>query len=266
MESAKSVSVSEFLSVSINLAEQCGKVIRSVYDSGDLSTKLKDGGDGPVTVADFQVQKTIETNLKTLFPEIQIRGEEEKALTDKYESAFGAETLSKTILSQDFLNKSQASRKEFLGLLKKTSYPNEDEFEVEANFENFKLEDATVWVDPLDGTSDFVKNNLPAVTVLIGVSIKNVSRIGIVHNPFSLADQTQGVTYFGTIEHGVFHMSFDPKTNVRGEPVYIEPFDHVGVPAEDHKVAVAASISHFSDEMKQSNFQFYFSYANACSY
>jgi 3'(2'), 5'-bisphosphate nucleotidase len=45
-----------------------------------------------------------------------------------------------------------------------------------------------VWVDPLDGTSDFVAGNLTAVTVLIGVSIKGVSRIGIVHNPFSDED------------------------------------------------------------------------------
>ena len=41
-----------------------------------------------------------------------------------------------------------------------------------------------VWIDPLDGTSDFTKGNLSAVTVLIGLSIKGVSRIGIVHSPF----------------------------------------------------------------------------------
>jgi 3'-phosphoadenosine 5'-phosphosulfate (PAPS) 3'-phosphatase len=33
----------------------------------------------------------------------------------------------------------------------------------------------------LDGTSDFVKENFPACTVLIGLSIGGYSRIGVVH-------------------------------------------------------------------------------------
>ena len=46
-------------------------------------------------------------------------------------------------------------------------------------FESFSTKDAVVWIDPLDGTSDFVKGTLSAVTVLIGLSIKDKSRIGI---------------------------------------------------------------------------------------
>jgi len=56
------------------------------------------------------------------------------------------------------------------------------------DFETFNTKDAVVWIDPLDGTSDFVKGNLPAVTVLIGLSIKGFSRAGVVHNPFSFKD------------------------------------------------------------------------------
>jgi 3'(2'), 5'-bisphosphate nucleotidase len=55
-------------------------------------------------------------------------------------------------------------------------------------FENFDTNDAIVWVDPLDGTSDFIKGNLPAVTVCIGLSISGKSRAGVVHSPFSLED------------------------------------------------------------------------------
>lgn len=88
-----------------------------------------------------------------------------------------------------------------------------------------------VWIDPLDGTSDFVAGNLPAVTVLIGVSIRGYSRIGIVHNPFSDADPSKGVTYFGTIEHGVFHIHYDenmtPEEIQNRVPEYIQPFDHL---------------------------------------
>lgn len=66
-----------------------------------------------------------------------------------------------------------------------------------------------VWVDPLDGTSDFVKGNLPAVTVLIGLSIGGKSRAGIVHNPFSFEDQSQSLTYFGSAEHGAFRLNYN---------------------------------------------------------
>lgn len=123
-------------------------------------------------------------------------------------------------------------------------------------FETFDLKDAVVWIDPLDGTNDFVTGNLPAVTVLIGLSIKGVSRIGIVHNPFNEDDNTLGRTLFGTIEHGLFKIDYNEK-NCSGETYqnrnveYIEPFDHLEVPSNDHKFIVAASISHFSPQMKE---------------
>ena len=48
------VSVAEFISVAIYLAEESGKVIRRVAESGDLKTQQK-GGEGPVTIADITV-------------------------------------------------------------------------------------------------------------------------------------------------------------------------------------------------------------------
>jgi 3'(2'), 5'-bisphosphate nucleotidase len=63
-----------------------------------------------------------------------------------------------------------------------------EDININTPFETFSTKDAVVWIDPLDGTSDFVNGNLTAVTVLIGVSINNYGRIGIVHNPFSEED------------------------------------------------------------------------------
>jgi 3'-phosphoadenosine 5'-phosphosulfate (PAPS) 3'-phosphatase len=42
-----------------------------VEESGDLKTQEK-GKDGPVTVADIRVQKTIESNLLALYPSLNI--------------------------------------------------------------------------------------------------------------------------------------------------------------------------------------------------
>jgi 3'-phosphoadenosine 5'-phosphosulfate (PAPS) 3'-phosphatase len=98
----------------------------------------------------------------------------------------------------------------------------------------------------LDGTSDFVKGNLPAVTVLIGLSIAGKSRAGIVHNPFSFEDQAQSLTYFGTAEHGVYKLNYNiamtAEESVKREIHYMPPFDHFEVPADDHKIRVAASL------------------------
>ena len=71
-------------------------------------------------------------------------------------------------------------------------------------FDSFSTKDAVVWVDPLDGTSEFVKGNLSSVIVLIGLSLGGKSRAGVVHQTFYNDDPSKGRTYFGTIEHGVF--------------------------------------------------------------
>lgn len=131
-------------------------------------------------------------------------------------------------------------------------YYGEDEVSIDP-FETFSTKDACVWIDPLDGTNDFVKGNLPAVTVLIGLSIKDKSRIGIVHNPFSVADREVGNTFFGTAEHGCFKIvsdkNFSAQELVTRQMDIFEPFT-VEEPAEDHQIRVAASLSHFSDTIK----------------
>ena len=67
------------------------------------------------------------------------------------------------------------------------------------NFEEFSTEKAVVWIDPLDGTKDFCNGNLSAVTVLIGLAIDGVPKIGVVHNPFKTNENDGiGMTMFAT--------------------------------------------------------------------
>lgn len=133
------------------------------------------------------------------------------------------------------------------------TYYGEDEVSIDP-WETFNTKDAVVWIDPLDGTSDFVKGNLPAVTVLIGLSIKDKSRLGIVHNPFSEDDREVGKTIFGSAEHGVFKVLSDKNLTTEelvGRDIeYLEPFN-VEEPDEDHSIKVAASLSHFSAQIKE---------------
>lgn len=51
-------------------------------------------------------------------------------------------------------------------------------------FHNISDEDVVVWVDPLDGTSEFTQGLLDHVTILIGLSINGRAIGGVIHQPF----------------------------------------------------------------------------------
>ena len=56
--------------------------------------------------------------------------------------------------------------------------------EIYEKFEEFSSKDAVLFIDPLDATSEFVIGNINAVTVLLGLTVKGIPKIGIIHNPF----------------------------------------------------------------------------------
>jgi len=159
-----------------------------------------------VTIADLKVQRTIEYNLKKIYPGLDIQGEEDPSTYSMYDPVVEPSSLHRDLIKQDLLNSYQDKRKEYLETIRAT-YPEMTPKGVQ--FETFDVKDATVWIDPLDGTNDFVKGNLSAVTVLIGLSINGISRIGVVHNPFTDEDPSKGRTLFGTIEHGLLSLDYD---------------------------------------------------------
>lgn len=61
-----------------------------------------------------------------------------------------------------------------------------------------------IWIDPLDGTKGFTEGHLHHITSLIGVTVKQRPRIGIIHKPFYNQFYHYGRTYFGTPECGIF--------------------------------------------------------------
>ena len=251
---AATISVAEFLSVCIYLSEECGKVIRQVEESGDLKTQEK-GKDGPVTVADLRVQKTLEVCLKALYPTLDVQGEESKESIADVEPAVDPATITdalKDFITTDYLRSQQERRAAFITDVLRQHY-GEDEVDA-ASFETFSTENATVWIDPLDGTSDFVKGNLPAVTVIIGLSLGGKSRAGVIHNVYQEEDRSVGQTFFATAEHGCFRVPYektmDEAALVARELEYFEPFDQAE-PEEGHAIKVAASLSHFSATIQE---------------
>jgi 3'(2'), 5'-bisphosphate nucleotidase len=50
--------------------------------------------------------------------------------------------------------------------------------------ESFELDDAIVWIDPLDGTLSYIKGEMDCVTTLIGVSVKGKPILGLIGKPY----------------------------------------------------------------------------------
>ena len=125
---------------------------------------------------------------------------------------------------------------------------------IDSNFETFEAKDATVWIDPLDGTKYFIKGNLHFVTVVIGISIKNESRIGIVHYPFFDVNNDKKVfqqtTFFGTVEHGMYRL--DLSEHQRDNPVEYKLRQALYVPPKEplkaHDVKASFIIGHTAND------------------
>lgn len=108
-------------------------------------------------------------------------------------------------LTQEIMDQKHKERKDLLKAIKarhSTSFVQLDQFT------EFDVADACVWIDPLDGTNNFVKGNFDCVTCIIGLTIKGESRIGVVHNEYFdiNTDGSQLVprTFFATVEHGLY--------------------------------------------------------------
>ena len=50
---------------------------------------------------------------------------------------------------------------------------------------------ACTWVDPLDGTKDFVRGDLEHVTTMIGITVNEKPHVGIISQPFVLSDNPE---------------------------------------------------------------------------
>ena len=176
----------------MQIAEQGGKVIRSVYNSGDMNKMLK-GTDDPVTIADLQVQKSIEACFGTHFPGLILVGEESKESLINIQSQLDPKNISLDFIKQEMLSESLKTRKDFNDHMRKEFYGAE----IWENFESIRPgKEVLVWVDPLDGTNDFTKGNPSTVTVLIGLAVEGVPKVGVVHQPFAHGES--GITLFGT--------------------------------------------------------------------
>jgi len=127
-----------------------GNVIKQTLDTAKVEVKIKNGHE-PYTEADVKVQTLIIKGIKSLWPNLLIIGEEEEVFEGKFD--FNLEEFRKDLVSNDLFKELESTK--------------------------VNINDIIVWIDPLDGTSEFIQGCLESVTTLIGVSIKGESKMGI---------------------------------------------------------------------------------------
>lgn len=162
--------VMRIVASSIQIAGRAGRIIRDVLAKGDLGIVEKDGKDDLQTEADRSAQRCIVASLEKLFPEVTIIGEEGSCDTKVPEDWLISD------VNADFLEKNACP-----DALKQV-----------------KESELVIWVDPLDGTSEYTQGFLERVTVLIGISVNDRAVGGVIHQPFFKSDSgSQGRTIWG---------------------------------------------------------------------
>uniref|UniRef100_A0A915JAN8 3'(2'),5'-bisphosphate nucleotidase 1 n=1 Tax=Romanomermis culicivorax TaxID=13658 RepID=A0A915JAN8_ROMCU len=112
------------------------------------------------TVADRRAQLCIVGSLKKRFgPDLTVIGEEDEEDLPELDQSFIEEGFDLEVLDQCHVK-----------------FPE--------SLTSLREKDIVVWVDPLDGTSEFTQGLLDHVTVLIGIAVGGRATAGVIHQPF----------------------------------------------------------------------------------
>jgi len=150
------------------LAAQAGEVIRAVHrrreDGGYIATQMKDPNDSRtyLTVADQRAQHVIISGIRRKWPNIMIVGEE-----DEEDCQVGL---------KDWQDQPQVSLVDSCERIVIQDIPQE--------YLDVKVEDLCLFVDPVDGTREFVQGRIHSCQTLIGVAWRGRPIAGIVGLPF----------------------------------------------------------------------------------
>ncbi|PAA87615.1 hypothetical protein BOX15_Mlig003614g1, partial [Macrostomum lignano] len=182
--------VQRVLAVSAASAARASLVIRQVMSSGQLGIVEK-GKNDLQTAADRGAQRIIIGNLRLAFPGLTVIGEED-------------EDPNAEPLRPDELVQPDA------WVLAK---------DCPAALRDVPVGDVTVWVDPLDGTSEFAANLLDHVTVLIGIAVGSRAVAGVICQPYynyqTLSPDQMGRLIWSLEGLGVFGLS---ETEIANNP------------------------------------------------
>lgn len=179
----ETIDIGELLCACKDAVERACDIIRSVQASGQsLCTTFKDIKDprSALTIADQRSQHVIVGTLRREYPGLCIIGEEDQ---------------------EDVIEDDVARLKR--GYV--------DGIDMAEEFRRVDLEEVCVFVDPVDGTLEFVEGRLENVQCLVGISVGGRAVGGVVGVPF----QGEGKVVCGLVGGGV--VGLEGRTERRGE-------------------------------------------------
>jgi len=174
----------QVLASSVAIADKAGDIVRNIFSGGKLGIVEKTGADDLQTQADRSAQDCILASLYTQYPELSVVGEEGELDMSSVDKNMIVEDVAKEVLK----------------------------ISCQSEWSQIKLEDLTVWVDPLDGTKEYTQGLLDHVTVLIGIAVGSKAVAGVIHQPYYNYQSPEtnvklGRTFYGLVGTGVFGLT-----------------------------------------------------------
>eukprot|EP01135_Chromosphaera_perkinsii_P001667 Nk52_evm44s208 gene=Nk52_evmTU44s208 len=213
----KTVDLAQLISAGIDLTHKAGLLIRRVATGGEdlgivdkaedeveesarkrrkssRQEEKKKKVEDPQTIADRRAQLLITGSLRREFgPQLCVIGEEGDLGEDQSEVV---KDVQLTYLKQGDTNP----------LLGETEM---DLDPLPENLSQLRMEEVTVWVDPLDATREFTEGQYDHVTVLLGIAYAGAPVAGIMYQPFFTP--TAGRCVWGCVGLGAFQWQFKDK-------------------------------------------------------
>jgi len=169
--------VSRLIAASLAVTKKSQKLVQDIFQRGNLKIEDKGGLKNYQTEADIAIEKLLVGNLEKHFPGVTIIGEESEA--------------GKIEKDDHWIDYEQALK----------DLPEFDKNQVP----EAKVEDVVVWVDPLDGTAEFIDGYLSHVTTLIGIAVNGKAIGGVINQPFyKNDDDSMGRSIWGIVGVGAF--------------------------------------------------------------
>ena len=165
----------QVLSSSVAIVDRAGDIVRDVLRKGQLGIVEKTGADDLQTQADRSAQNCILASLAAQYPGLKVVGEEGELDMSEVEADW-------VVTTQD---------------------PEALKVTAPAQWADVRLEDLTVWVDPLDGTKEFTQGLLDHVTVLVGIAVGSEAVAGVIHQPYYNYQAAGHGTSLGRTFYGV---------------------------------------------------------------
>jgi len=179
---AAQVGCNEIRRVHSNLDRTKEGIIDQEVGNRKVDYKIEDDPRSALTAADLASQVAIMAIVHYEWPKIQIVGEEDMACAVNESDAAGGAVCASDLVwpGNEIKVLNEKQQQELVQLKEELNAGLSDELS-----STVKMEDVTIFVDPLDGTREFVEGRVQNVQSLIGISVRGLAVAGAIGLPFA---------------------------------------------------------------------------------